>query len=193
MNEDGWIYDWTLMLLKDFREPLLSFELIYLRNSFCYTIENSRGFRYKILSHVGPFGKKKIFFVSLGIAEILRFSELSVYIRKLSYSKPFHNTLNYASTANIEEVLKFYNLGDKTFSTEFNSYTKTDGLWKLETFDNTIWRKTTKISASQGLLKKSGEVNIFQTSEMVRGSNTLTLSRPITTLFLGSRGPSGLI
>ena len=30
-----------LMLLKDFREPLLSVELIYLRNSFCYKIENS--------------------------------------------------------------------------------------------------------------------------------------------------------
>ena len=31
----------------------------------------------------------------------------------MSYSKPFHNTLTYASTANIEEVIKFYNLGDK--------------------------------------------------------------------------------
>ena len=38
---------------------------------------------------------------------------------KLSYSKPFHNTLNYASTANIEEVTKFYNPGDKTFETDF--------------------------------------------------------------------------
>ena len=39
---------------------------------------------------------------------------------KLSYSKPFHNILNYASTANIEEVMKFYNIGDKTFETDFN-------------------------------------------------------------------------
>ena len=39
---------------------------------------------------------------------------------KLSYSKPFHNTLNYASTANIEEVMKFYNLSDKTFETDFS-------------------------------------------------------------------------
>ena len=38
---------------------------------------------------------------------------------KLSYSKPFHNTMNYASAANIEEVMKFYNLGDKTFETDF--------------------------------------------------------------------------
>ena len=39
---------------------------------------------------------------------------------KLSYSKPFHNTLNYASTANIEEIVKFHNLGDKIFETDFN-------------------------------------------------------------------------
>ena len=44
-----------------------------------------------------------------------------MFILKLSYSKPFHNTLNYASTANIEEIMKFYNLGHKTFETDFNS------------------------------------------------------------------------
>ena len=43
---------------------------------------------------------------------------------KVSCSKPFQNALNYASTANIEEILKFYNLGDKTFETSFNL------LWK---------------------------------------------------------------
>ena len=41
---------------------------------------------------------------------------------KFSYSKPFHKTLNYASTANIEEVMKFYNLGDKTFETDFSCF-----------------------------------------------------------------------
>ena len=44
-----------------------------------------------------------------------------MFILKLSYSKPFHNTLNYASTANIEEVMKFYNLSDKTFETDLKS------------------------------------------------------------------------
>ena len=66
------------MLLKDFTEPLLSFKLIYFRNS-CYRIENSSGFRYKILGHAGSLGKNLNFFVSLGITEILGFSELSVY------------------------------------------------------------------------------------------------------------------
>ena len=40
---------------------------------------------------------------------------------KLSYSKSFHNTLNYAFTANIEEVMKFYNPGKKTFEADFNT------------------------------------------------------------------------
>ena len=107
------------MLLKDFREPLLSFELIYFRNSFYYRIENSLSFEYKILNHVGPLGKNLNFFVSFGISEILGFLSC-LFILKLSHSKPFHNTLNYVSTANIEEVLKFYNLGDKAFETDFS-------------------------------------------------------------------------
>ena len=65
--------------LKDFREPLLSFELLYFRNSFCDTVKNSWSFEYKILGHVGLLGKASLF-VSLGIAEILGFSKLSIYI-----------------------------------------------------------------------------------------------------------------
>ena len=42
-----------------------------------------------------------------------------LFILKLSYSKSFHNTLNYASTAKIEKVTKFSNLGHKTFETDF--------------------------------------------------------------------------
>ena len=38
---------------------------------------------------------------------------------KLSYSKPFLSTLNYASTADIQEDMKFYNLGNKTFEADF--------------------------------------------------------------------------
>ena len=72
------------------------------------------------MGYVGPLGENLHFFVSFGMPEILGFSELSV-ILKLSYSKPFHNTLNYASTANIEEVMKIYNLRHKTFETDFNS------------------------------------------------------------------------
>ena len=75
---------------------------------------------YKIFGPCRSLGEKPSFFVSLGIAEIVGFLSF-LFILKLSYSKPFHNTLNDASTANIEEVMKFYNLGDKTFETDFNT------------------------------------------------------------------------
>ena len=65
----------------------------------------------KTLTFLSPLG-------SLKFSDFLSF----LFILKLSYSKPFHNTLNYASTANIEEVMKFHSLHDKTFETDF-SYT----------------------------------------------------------------------
>ena len=77
MNE--YMIELCLMLLKDFREPFLSFELIYFRNSFCYRIQNSSSFRCKSLSHVGSLGKNLTLFASLGIAEILVFYEFSIY------------------------------------------------------------------------------------------------------------------
>ena len=67
------------------------------------------------MGHVGSLLKNLNFFVSLGIPEILGFSEL-LFNLKLSHSKPFHNTLNHVSTANIEEVIKSY----KAFETDFN-------------------------------------------------------------------------
>ena len=63
------------------------------------------------------WGKTAIF-LSPQTAEILSFCEI-LFILKLSCSKPFHNTLNYFSTVNIEEVMKFYNLGNKSFETSF--------------------------------------------------------------------------
>ena len=50
------------MVLKKFREPLLSFKSIHFRNSFCYRIENNSSFEYKILGRVGPLGANLIFF-----------------------------------------------------------------------------------------------------------------------------------
>ena len=66
-----------------------------------------------------PWRKSLNFFVSLGMVEILELLSF-LFILKLSYSKPFHNTLNYAFTANIEKVMKLCNLGDKTFETDFS-------------------------------------------------------------------------
>ena len=41
--------------------------------------------------------------------------------QELSYSKPFHDNLNYSSMANIEEIVKFYNPDNKTFETDFRN------------------------------------------------------------------------
>ena len=64
---------------------------------------------YKTLGRVGPLGKNLNFWSPLGW---LKFCDsLSVlFILKLSYSKPFHDILNNTSTANIEEVMKLYDL-----------------------------------------------------------------------------------
>ena len=67
-----------------------------------------------------PWGKILIFLSPLGSLKFQDFLSF-LFILKLSNAKPFHNTLNYASTANIDEVMKFYNLGDKTFETDFTT------------------------------------------------------------------------
>ena len=71
------------------------------------------------MGHVGPLGKTLFSLSPLRSLKFLYFLSF-LFILKLSYSKPFHNSLNYASTANIEEVMKFHNLSDKTFETDFN-------------------------------------------------------------------------
>ena len=38
----------------------------------------------------------------------------------LSVPLTFQNNVNYASVLNIREVMKFYNLGNKSFETDFN-------------------------------------------------------------------------
>ena len=70
------------------------------------------------MGHVGPLGKSLNFLSPLGSLKVLDFLSF-LLILKLSYSKHFRNTLDYASTANIEEVMKFYDLGNKTFETDF--------------------------------------------------------------------------
>ena len=39
----------------------------------------------------------------------------------LSFWKTCQNILNYASTSNIQEDMKFYNIGDKSFETDFET------------------------------------------------------------------------
>ena len=70
--------------------------------------------------YVSLEGKPQLF-VSRGIADILGICELSIYIEAVHLKTFLPFTLNYASTANIEEVMKFYNLGNKSLETDFRS------------------------------------------------------------------------
>ena len=58
--------------------------------------------------------EKPNFLISLGITEILGFSELSVYT-EVVLLKTYLQHFELCLFANIEKVMKFYNLGDKTF------------------------------------------------------------------------------
>ena len=70
-----------------------------------------------ILRVVGLLGEKFTLFNSLGTTKISRSLKLSFYINIV---QTFQNNWNYASNSNIWEVTKFYNLGDKTFETDFS-------------------------------------------------------------------------
>ena len=91
------------MLLKEFREPLISFELMHFRNYFSYKIKNNSMCKYKILGRVGPLRTNLTFSSPSGLLKFYNFLSF-LFILKLSYSKSFHGILNYASTANIQEV-----------------------------------------------------------------------------------------
>ena len=102
MNE----YDSNLMLLKDFREPLLL--------SLHYRTENNGSCKHKFES-CRSWGQIS-FLVSLGIVvQISRFSKLSIHSKVVLLITFLQN---YASTANTQEVMKFYNLGNKNFETD---------------------------------------------------------------------------
>ena len=85
------------------------------------------------MDHVGSLGKTLILFVSLGIDKILGFSGLSGYTEVVLLKTFQKYTLNYTSTANIEEAMTFYNLGDKSFETDLISQLILLNTWKSTT------------------------------------------------------------
>ena len=92
---------------------LLSLELMHFRNSLRYRIANNLSFKHKFES-CRSWGQIS-FLVSLGIVEISRFSKLSIHSKVVLLITFLQN---YASTANIQEVMKFYNLGNENFETD---------------------------------------------------------------------------
>ena len=94
---------------------------MHFRNSFCYRLIEVSDIQFRVVSV--PWRTNLIISSPLGL---LRFQELVsfLFIMKLSYSKPLYSTLNYASAVNIQEVMKFYNLGNKSFETDFNLHVR---------------------------------------------------------------------
>ena len=72
----------------------------------------------KILRTVSLLGEKFIFLTPLGHPNFNNF-ENSVYTHVVLLIT-FQNNLNYTSALSIQEVIKFYNIGEKTFETDFN-------------------------------------------------------------------------
>ena len=68
---------------------------------------------------VSVLREKFIFLTPLGQQKFQQFSNFLCTFM-LSLSLTFQNNLNYASTLNIREVVKFYNLGNKSFEIDFS-------------------------------------------------------------------------
>ena len=88
----------------------------------------------------------------------------------LSYSKPFHNTLHYASIANIEKVMKFYNPGDKTFETDLSSLQDEDEHLALHQYRLGKLHKPSKF-----LIRSTARLEVpmiyLETSRTIKGSS----------------------
>ena len=87
----------------------------------CLVFFQKRGFPSfisEIFESGKSLGRKVHCFNSLVSTKFPRFSNF-LCILTLSFLKTFQNDLNYASTSNIGEVIKFYNLGNKSFETDF--------------------------------------------------------------------------
>ena len=69
---------------------------------------------------VRPLGEKFTFLNSLGTTKLSKSLRLSVYINVVLLIS-FPEQFKLSSTSNIGEVMKFYNLGHKTFETDFNN------------------------------------------------------------------------
>ena len=80
------------MLLEDFREPLLSFQPIHFRYSFCHRTVTNWSSKYEILSLVGPLGEKTHFFRLLWDCWNFRNFEPSVNIQ-VALLKTFFGTI----------------------------------------------------------------------------------------------------
>ena len=152
MNKYQWKYQWTLIRLEDFREPLLSFQQIHFRNYFCYRIVTNWNSKYDILSPVDPLRKNLTFSSPSWDSWNYRNVETSVNIQVVLL-KNLWNNLNNASTANVREAMKYYNLGDRNFETNFSNFSLLTGcqvlLWNKPI--KSRWNQSVQLDTTTGL------------------------------------------
>ena len=82
--------------------------------------KRTQGFISEILRMVSLLGEKFIFSTPLGLPEFYEFVNFLFIFILCPSTKAFQNILNYASTSNNREVMKFYNLDNKSFETDIN-------------------------------------------------------------------------
>ena len=73
-------------------------------------------FKYEMLDFIGTLKRKPHFFRFSW--EYQNFTTFKV-IHVLSFSKPFWNSFNFASTSNVQEVIRFDRLSENSFETNF--------------------------------------------------------------------------
>ena len=102
----------TKMYLQSFvtftRNEVRGTHLVFSKRRF-------QGFISEILRVIGSLGEKFTFLNSHGTTKISRSLRLSFYINVVLLINFPEQFLNYSSTSNIEEVMKYYNLGHKNF------------------------------------------------------------------------------
>ena len=123
------------------------------------------------MSRVGPLGTYPHFLSPLGLLKCQDFLSF-LFILKLSYSKPFYNTLNYPSTTNIQEVRKFITQVTKPLCSSWKSSTVALSTRTPKIFfsrEALLWRKRWPenlgkwaITGTQLLFKSRGGVVNFE-------------------------------
>ena len=135
--------------------------------------------------------EKPDFFVSLGIAEVSYESYNFYYYSSLPFKSVFRTVwIIYASAANIREIMKFYDLGDQSFETDYRHFRNN---WVLQvTSDNgtdcvIIWL------SEPAIFKGNGWVNIWKHFNLWICCSTWTFPQQFADLLLFFRQRVGLV
>ena len=83
----------------------------------------------------------------------------------MSYSKPVYGTLNYASTANTQEVMKFYNPGGQRFETDFEYRVHLNGKNKRHNWSSCVTLEESAETVRKIMVGK-GPVKLIQQVKM---------------------------